>query len=315
MTEPQGITYDEPAVGERGPRLTSAVQLLLLASVATWVLQLTLVTPGDMQSALGFSSHTLTDRWWTIVTYSFVHADGWHLAMNGYALWLFGPRVEARWGSGPFVRFYLLCALGGWFAHLVFGAPGTTLIGSTAAVAGVALAYARTWPNETVHLFGTVPATSRWLAYLVIMLLLLDGTLSPEIGLGTAYLAHLGGLAAAGMALRATPSATLERLRRSVNAVPDEPDEPMPRAIPRSAPRTRPAEHAIDDIVAQANASPVPRPASRTARQAETPPSETLDRLLDKISQHGIASLSSDEKRWLEEASKKLQRGDGTDAR
>lgn len=312
MTEPERVDERIDTAEATPPRLLSAVQLLLLGSIATWVLQRTLLSPTDVQGALGFAPGTFTQRWWTIATYAFVHADGWHLLMNGYVLWLFGRRVEARWGAGPFVRFYFLCILGGWFVHLVAGAPTVTLIGSTAPVLGVALAYARLWPDEPVYLFGAVPTTSRWLVFLIGALLLADGALSADVALGSAYLAHLGGVAAAWAALRAAPSAALERLRRSVNAVPDEPDEPMPRAIPRSAPRSRPAEQAtIDDVVAQANAAPVTRPASHVARPEVRPGTETLDRLLDKISEQGIESLTTDEKRWLEEASKKLQLGDG----
>lgn len=314
MTEPERVDDHDVTAAAARPRLISAVQFLLLGSVATWVLQRTVLSPADVRGALGFAPGTFTERWWTIATYSFVHADSWHLLMNGYVLWLFGRRVEARWGAGPFVRFYLLCILGGWFVHLVAGAPTVALIGSTAPVLGVAFAYARLWPDEPVYLFGAMPTTSQWLVFIVGALLLADGTMSAEVALGSAYLAHLGGVAAAWAALRAAPSGALERLRHSVHAVPDEPDEPMPRAIPRSAPRARPAEQAtIDDVVAQANATPATRPASRVARPAVPPGAETLDRLLDKISEQGIESLTSDEKQWLEEASKKLQRGDGSD--
>ena len=41
------------------------------------------------------------------------------------------------------------------------------------------------------------------------------------------------------------------------------------------------------------------------------PPGSDLDRLLDKIGQHGIDSLTSDERRLLDEASKRM-RGEGT---
>ncbi len=302
---------EDAVTGERTARLTTAVQSLLLGALAVWVLQVTVLTPGDMRSVLGFSSRTFTDRWWTIATYAFVHADAWHLLINSYVLWLFGRRVESVWGAGPFVRFYLLCALGGWFAHLVFGAPSTTLLGSTAPALGIALAYARLWPDEPVHLFGAIPTTSRWLVLLVGALLLTDGALSPAVALGSAYLVHLGGAAAAWGAFRAAPSVALERMRRSVNTIPDEPDEPMPRAVPRSAPRSRPTDHAtIDDVVAQANAMSATRPVSRMVRPPEPSPSETLNRLLDKISQEGIESLTTDEKLWLDDASKRLQRGD-----
>jgi len=303
-----------PATEHRVPRLTPAVQWLLLGAVATWVLQLTLLAPADVQASLGFLPRAFITRWWTIATYAFVHVDAWHLLLNGYVLWLFGPRVEQRWGSAAFVRFYMMCAIGGWFAHLVFGQNSATLIGATAPVLGVALAYARLWPDERVYLFGAVPTTSRWLVAIVGSLLVVDGALSTEIALGWGYFAHLGGAVAAWAVLRAEPSSTLERLRRGVSAIPDEPDEPMPRAVPRSAPRSRPSEQTtIDEVVAQANATPATRPVSRPARSPEPPPSDTLDRLLDKISQQGMDSLTADERRWLDDASKRLKRTDGTE--
>ncbi len=33
-------------------------------------------------------------RWWQLWTYGFVHADGFHLFVNAYVLFLFGPHVE-----------------------------------------------------------------------------------------------------------------------------------------------------------------------------------------------------------------------------
>ena len=43
-------------------------------------------------------------RPWTPFTHMFVHADIWHLFFNMIALYFFGPRVEARLGSGRFLN-------------------------------------------------------------------------------------------------------------------------------------------------------------------------------------------------------------------
>ena len=76
------------------PRITPAVQWLIAINVAVYFLQLTLVGPVDIQRALAFEVRDLTERPWTIVTYMFVHAGFWHLAVNMWMLWLFGPRLE-----------------------------------------------------------------------------------------------------------------------------------------------------------------------------------------------------------------------------
>jgi hypothetical protein len=89
-------------------------------------------------------------RLWTVVTYMFVHGSFWHLVVNMYGLWLFGTRVERVWGAGSFVRYYLLCGLGGWLAHLIFFRQHGYLIGASAAVLG-----ARRRPVAVVSVWGS----------------------------------------------------------------------------------------------------------------------------------------------------------------
>ena len=71
-------------------------------------------------------------------------------------LWVFGPRVERAWGSGAFVRYYLLCGLGGWLAHSSWRAT-SALVGASAAIYGVMLAYAVRWPDDEFLLWFVVP--------------------------------------------------------------------------------------------------------------------------------------------------------------
>ena len=78
----------------------------------------------------------------TLVTYSFLHADFWHLAGNMLFLWVLGDNVEDATGHARFVVFYLVCVVGGGLAH-VLALPGsdTVLIGASGGVAGVIAAY------------------------------------------------------------------------------------------------------------------------------------------------------------------------------
>ncbi|MCX5762478.1 MAG: rhomboid family intramembrane serine protease [Gemmatimonadetes bacterium] len=287
-----------------------AVAWLLGINVAVYFLQLTVVHPSDMIGALGFHSRDLGSlgrAWWSIGTYMFVHGGFWHLALNMYTLWLFGPRVELAWTPSEFTRFYLFCGLGGWFLHLFMPGDGV-LIGASAAVMGVMLAYATLWPHELVYLFGVVPITVRWLMVLVVLTNLVGGvSATPESGV--AYLAHLGGLGAGYLYLRTSAAMSLTKLRRHVEQVPDIPEEELPRAVPKSQrpPRGRDA----DDAVARSKAMTSRRRTTTTRTRpadvpvAGTPDASTLDRVLDKISAEGLASLTPEERQLLDDASKR----------
>ncbi len=308
---PADSAADSPAVNYQPSRhMGAAVAWLLGLNIAVYFLQVTVVSPSDMFAVLGFHSKdlgTLGRAWWTIGTYMFVHGGFWHLALNMYTLWLFGPRVEAAWTPGEFTRFYLFCGLGGWFLHL-FMAGDSVLIGASAAVMGVMLAYATLWPHEMVYLFGLVPITVRWLMVLVVLMNLLGGISASPDGNGIAYLAHLGGLAAGGLYLRTSARMSLAGVRRHVEPVPDLPEEDLPRAVPKShrPPRGRDA----DDAVARSKAVTSRRVAASPQQPAETAaPRESdaarLDRVLDKISATGLASLTPEELQLLDDASKR----------
>jgi membrane associated rhomboid family serine protease len=298
--------YEVRSPDESAPRLMSAVQWLIAVNVFVYFVQLTVLKPGDVQGALGFQTKDLGHQWWTIGTYMFVHGGFWHLALNMYTLWLFGPRVERKWGAREFLRFYLFCGLGGWFAHLVFVPGDTLLIGASAAVFGVMLAYASLWPDEQLFVFGVIPTTVRWLVIFVGVLNILGGITTTGAQSGVAYLAHAGGLAAGWLYLRMTAAVNLSRLRQGVSPVPDEPEDTPPRAVPRTLPRSRARERDnIDDVVARSNAVVAKRTTSPRAIREPQAELAALDQVLDKISAHGLGSLTSEERRLLSEESKR----------
>lgn len=81
---------------------------------------------------------------WTPVTYSFIHADWTHLAVN--ALWLtaFGAPVARRFGAWRFLAFFAVAAIGGAGAHyLMHHLDMTPVIGASAAVSGATAAALR----------------------------------------------------------------------------------------------------------------------------------------------------------------------------
>jgi membrane associated rhomboid family serine protease len=298
--------------------MTPAVQWLIALNVAVFFFQKTLFDNPeqgvDLQQAFGSQAGDFPGRWWTIGTYMFVHGGLLHIAGNMYMLWLFGTRVENRWSTAAFVRYYLLCGLGAWFTHVLFIRHGV-LFGASGAVMGVMLAYAVNWPDEELLLFGLVPLKVKWLiaGYVAIdAFFALVQWISGDAS-GTAHLAHLGGFATGWLLLRAPSGRRLEGVRQRVSSVPDVPDEPSaPRAVPRSLPRP-PREPEIDDVVAKSKAAVArrplvpPPPAPPAPVSAKPARSDDINVVLDKIFEHGIDSLTGDERRLLEEASRRLR--------
>lgn len=291
------------------PRLTPAVQWLIAINVAIYLLQLTVVQPSDVQHALGFEMRDLGRAWWTVGTYMFAHAGFWHLALNMYALFLMGPRVEHEWSPAEFTRYFLLCGVGAWLAHVTFVHDGV-LIGASGAVYGVALAYAVRWPSDELYVFGVLPVKAKWLLATLVTIDVAWGFM-PVAGGGSSMtrLASVGGIAAGWLYLRATRALSAERLKPQVAAAPDVPDEP-PRAVPRSLPRVREKLQEIDEIIARSKTAVAKRVANVPAQKAPALPtvSPELDLVLDKISREGLESLTAGERTLLEEMSRRLRK-------
>lgn len=289
--------------------ITPAVAWLLAINIGVYFLQLTIFGERNVFRQLGFDSVAMPAGWWTIATYMVVHAGLAHLAFNMFALWTFGPRVESEWSTRAFVAFYLWCGLGGALTHLILVRSGV-LVGASAAIYGVMLAFAIRWPDEEVFVFGIIPMKTKWfVGWMVVinLLLAMASQRSGSGGSGIAAVAHLGGLVFGWVYIKGPGSGGIERFRRRVAAVPDDSDE-MPRAVPKPQPRTRDASLSrTDSVVAKSMAvTPklLPPPGDTRKRRAEE-----LNRVLDKISKSGVQSLSPDERTILERFSRELRGG------
>jgi thioredoxin len=68
----------------------------------------------------------------------FLHGGWLHLILNMWTLYLFGPAVEDRLGSGRFLAFYLACGLFASMTHAFFNPTSTVpALGASGAIAGV----------------------------------------------------------------------------------------------------------------------------------------------------------------------------------
>jgi len=287
------------------PRMTRAVQWLLALNIGVYFLQLTLFGPDSVYSALALDPARFPASWWTVATYMFVHAWLAHLAFNMFTLWMFGPRLEHEWGTRTFVQFYLWSGVGGAFAHLLF-AQHSAVIGASGAISGVLVAYALRWPDEEVYIFGVIPMKSRWLVAAMLAMNIIFA-LSPSSRID--WTAHVGGMAFGWIFLKLYSMGGINRVRGWVSAAPDE-SEDMPRAVPRNRSPMRDRARGVDEVVTRSNAAVLreSKPLQHVPRE-ETPKeyAAKVNRVLDKISQQGMASLTRDERRLLEEMSRKLR--------
>ncbi len=242
--------------------MTRVVRILLFANIAAFFLQAT--QPG-LTSLFAFVPQYALVRPWTIVTYMFMHGGLMHLAFNMLGLYFFGPRVEERLGSNRFTVLYFLSGLTGAAASFIFS-PLSPIIGASAGVFGVMMGFAHFWPHVPIHIWGIIPVPAR-------MLVIITTVLSVWSGFGgrggnVAHFAHLGGYGGAYLYLR-----WLDRKRGAFRR--------QAMSAPSAAAQRLTGWNAID----RSRIHEVNR--------------EEVDRILDKISAQGIASLTEQEKVFL----------------
>ncbi|MFN0032853.1 MAG: rhomboid family intramembrane serine protease [Flavobacteriales bacterium] len=54
---------------------------------------------------------------WQVLTHMFMHAGLAHIFFNMYALYIFGPALEQRFGGKRFLFYYLSCGVGAFILH------------------------------------------------------------------------------------------------------------------------------------------------------------------------------------------------------
>ena len=273
---------------DRTDGVTPWVGRLLVANLFVFLLQWT-VFPAHID-LFGFSPIAVWSRPWTPITYQFIHENILHLAFNLVALFFFGPPVEARLGGRRFLVFYLVCGMGGaalaGLLSQVF--PFGLLVGASAAVMGIAVAFAWYWPDAPVMVFPfPEPFAAKWLVTFYIAISLALVWISSKTGSGISHLAHLGGIGTALILLKTADwrsSRHEQHLRRSV----------VPDAVVKSA-----------ALVARSS-DPARRSGPARGRSPDRTQAE-VDRVLDKISASGINSLTPAERKFLAEMSRRMR--------
>jgi membrane associated rhomboid family serine protease len=229
---------------------------------------------------------------WQLLTFQFMHGGLLHLLFNCFAIFMFGRSVEQALGRKSFLTLYFSAGvIGGLFQGLagaIFGGRfAAPVVGASAGAFGLIAAFAVLYPQRplTVFIFF-IPINMRARTLLVVSIVLaIVGIIFPIQNVADA--AHLGGILTGVLFVRwaVNWSWQLPQFRKKN-------DRPLRR------------------LVKVHSQKPPPWGSSSHPEAEELTPEEFLrqqvDPILEKISAHGIQSLSENERNILEAARKRM---------
>lgn len=288
----------------------SAFAWVMIAISAVFVAQFfsETLSPVMLEGAVSVAK-LAAGKFWTLVTYMFVHGSVGHFLLNMLMLWFVGRQVQNLFGGRHFLQIFFLSGIAGAALEMavngfVHGDTITPLVGASASAFGLLMALAVLLPDEqiTVFIYFIIPVPMRlWTLAKALVVMqtffavagLLFPTWLPE-GLKIAYFAHLGGAFVGWFYARALGYGGRPMTYRSQWQ-----PEPQRRRTP--APVAARARVRMDFEEPSASVPPANRPVEPDL-EAE------VNDILDKILLEGMGSLTEAEKRLLERASAEIQR-------
>jgi membrane associated rhomboid family serine protease len=269
---------------ERGFTLTSdlpVVTWLIMVNMGLFIADFFFAN-GKLFEHMALDADLYLHPWkvYQVVTHGFAHGGLWHVVGNMFMLWIFGRDVEVIYGRRQFLNLYftlvVLAGIGWLLAEvLIFKNTQSSALGASGAVMGIAVVFVIHYPMRVFYIWF-VPIPAWILVGLYILSDLMQFHSSVRAGESienVAYSAHLVG-AAFGVLFYKT-GWTLGSL--------------LPRRFSLKFLR--------------------PRPKLRAYRPPQRDPDleARVDELLEKINRSGTDSLTAEERRWLEEASRQYQ--------
>lgn len=278
--------------GQRPPAMPSPFQgapvtkWLIISNIVILLLQALMTQPGQPVFLQNIGHFSIQEgiyhlQLWRLLSFQFLHANFSHLIMNLIGLFFFGPHIERWMSSRIYLSFYLLSGVAGaLFYTLLYFIPGlfegyhpsVPMVGASAGLFGILAAFYFVAPNARVLLFFVIPLQMRTLGLVYFLYEACAVLFNWHNAGGSA--GHLGG-AIFGLAVLKWPP--LKDLVVKVSQL----------GQASSSPRTRKSQEA--KIIREVPHSPLQL-------------SKEVDRILDKISEQGIQSLSTKEKETLNKA-------------
>jgi membrane associated rhomboid family serine protease len=228
---------------------------------------------------------------WQLLTFQFMHAGLLHLLFNSLAIYFFGRPVENALGRRHFVTLYLTSGVIGGLVQMLFAVlmPNyfdAPVVGASAGALGLVAAFAILyWQERFSLLIYFIPVSMTGKTLLAVSLgLAFVGMLIPNSGIANA--AHLGGILTGGFYVRLFIQGQWPHWRFSARST-----GPREFAGPRTGKTSfwrsgadQPDEDLSTDEFVESEVDPI----------------------LDKISRHGIQSLTERERQVLEKARNRM---------
>ena len=285
----------------------SATVALIIALAVTFILQLTVLRPGFANNYVALSLHGIRRGFiWELLTFQFLHSGLIHLLLNCWAIYVFGRELEWALSKTRFFTLYfssgviggLLQMLGAWVWPDHFGGA---VVGASAGGFGLVAAFAMLDPERQLMMlvYFILPIRMRAKTLLRLCLLLAGlGIALPNsiFGGNVAHAAHLGGILT-GIAwvklgwhrdyIRLPWEAWFDRKRqwRPFSARQRKRELIKTAAFQGPSWRSQPEDAGLP---------------------SEEFISREVDPILDKISAHGIQSLTERERKILEAARNRM---------
>ncbi len=254
------------------PKPTPAVKYLLIINLGVFVVQMFADRDRSMIHLFGV---TVAEFWqpWRYLTFQFLHGGFRHLFFNMLGVYFLGSALERSWGAKRFLRFYLTCGVVAGLAYVVIGAlagVGIPIIGASGGVFGLLLICAVMFPQfQIIFLFFPLPIrVAAVIIFALMVLKVLSGASGGNVAAAMSDVAHLGGAGAAAVRLWVLPRLGGQK-------------RPTPGKVRRGAWERKMQK--------------------RGQGEAE------IDRILQKIHDRGLQSLSKNERKTLRQATQQQQ--------
>ena len=286
--------------------------ILLTINLVVFILQV-LVDPASLSTTKAFNTSyvgnylaldTADISWllpFQLFTYQFLHGSVGHLLANGIGLFFVGRILEPVIGRRELIALYLVSGLAGGLLQLLFAIilPAQfagPMVGASGAVLGFIGVYSRLFPKQEAYflLFLILPVRMKWnwifwgiLVISIISMLVMIRASNLD---NTAHAAHLGGLLYGAfyvaMLVRRGGFLALFSKIPKVRITSDSPSA--------SSGASRRKDWRKPNVVDAAEVTD------------QDFMSRDVDPILDKISKHGIHSLTEHERKILEKARSKM---------
>ena len=260
---------------DRNTQKFSAISFIVTVTAAIWILGILSYTVESYLLKYGalFPPAVFQGQVWRLISYAFLHDPNgfFHIAFNMLGLWMFGKEIEYMWGSRRFFEFYFFTAIfAGVFSLLnvfLFN-HSTFIIGASGALMALLVVYAYYFPNRQLLFFFFIPMKVKT-AVIVYAIISVFGTANNSGGVS--HITHFGGLIAGFLWIHIGDKFDL--LIRNISAH-------LQNVSTVKSEREYKREIPQNNIRAEA-----------------------VDKILDKINQYGIHSLSPAERKILQDAS------------